>query len=41
VYLVYVIRGGKLNIDPMNMEAILKWLVPSNVTEIRIFFGVV
>jgi hypothetical protein len=27
--------------DPMKMEAIIKWSVPTNVTKVRIFFGVV
>jgi hypothetical protein len=40
VYLGYVIGGGELKIDPMKMEAILKWPVPTNVTEVRSFFGV-
>jgi len=39
VYLGYVIGGGDLNIDIMNMEAIMKWLVPPNVLEFRSFVG--
>jgi hypothetical protein len=39
VYLRYVINGGELKIDPAKMEAIMKWLVPTNVTEVRSFFG--
>jgi hypothetical protein len=39
VCLGYVIGGGELKIDPANMEAIMKWIVPTNVTEVRIFFG--
>jgi hypothetical protein len=39
VYLGYVISGGERNIYPTNMEAIMKWLVPTNVTKVRIFVG--
>jgi hypothetical protein len=39
VYLGYVIGGGELKIDPTNMEAIMKWPIPTNVTEVRSFFG--
>jgi hypothetical protein len=39
VYLGYVIGGGELKIDPMNMEAILKWPVPTNVTKVDLCFG--
>jgi hypothetical protein len=39
VYLWYVIGGGELKIDPTKMEAIIKWLVPTNVIEVRSFFG--
>lgn len=34
-----VIGGGELKVDPMNMDTILKWLVPTNVTNIRNFIG--
>jgi hypothetical protein len=40
VYFGYVIGGGELKIDPMKMEAIIKWSVPINATEGRIFVGV-
>jgi hypothetical protein len=40
VYLGYVISGGKLKIDPINMEAIMKWIVPTNCTKVRVFVGV-
>eukprot|EP00253_Pinus_taeda_P004842 PITA_04842 len=33
VYLGYVVGGGELKIDPSKMEAIMKWSVPTNVTE--------
>jgi hypothetical protein len=39
VYLGYAIGGGELRIDFTEMEAIIKCLVPSNVTKVRIFFG--
>jgi hypothetical protein len=38
VYLGYVIGGGELKIDLAKMEAIMKWLVPTNVTKVSIFF---
>eukprot|EP00253_Pinus_taeda_P019492 PITA_19492 len=37
VYLGYVIGGGQLKIDPANMEAIMKWFVPTNVSIVRSF----
>eukprot|EP00253_Pinus_taeda_P027358 PITA_27358 len=39
VYLGYVIGGGELKIDPANMEAIMKWLVPTNVFGVKSFIG--
>jgi hypothetical protein len=39
VYLGYAFDGGELKIDLTKMEAILKWPVPTNVTEFRIFVG--
>jgi hypothetical protein len=39
VYLGYVIGGGELKIDPAKIEAIMKFPVPTNVTEVRIFVG--
>jgi hypothetical protein len=39
VYLGYVIGGGDLKIDPTNIEAIMKWPIPTNFTEVRSFFG--
>ena len=39
VYPGHVIGGGELNIDPKNLEAILKWLDPTNFTEFRRSFG--
>jgi hypothetical protein len=37
MYFGYVIGGGELNIDPAKMEAIMKWLVPTNFIEFRNF----
>ena len=39
VYFGYVICRGKLKINPINMEAIITWLDPTNVIEVRIFVG--
>ena len=39
MYLGYVIDEGELKIDPAKMETIMKWPVPTNVTEFNIFFG--
>jgi hypothetical protein len=39
VYFGYVIGGGELKIDPTNMEAIMKWPIPTNFIEFRIFLG--
>ena len=39
VYLGYVIGGGELKIAPSKMEAIMKWLVPINVSKVRSFIG--
>jgi len=40
VYIGYVIGGGKLNIDPTKIEAIMKCSFPINVSEVRIFIRV-
>ena len=39
VYLGYVINGGELKIDHVKMEAIMKWSMPTNVSEVRSFVG--
>jgi len=39
VYLGYVIGGGELKVDPSKMEAIMKWPVPTNVSEVSTFIG--
>jgi hypothetical protein len=36
-----MIGGRELNIDPINMEAIMKWPFSTNVIEVRSFVGVV
>jgi len=41
VYFGYMIGGGELKIDPVNMEAIIKFPLPTNVTKVRILVGVV
>jgi len=30
-----MIGGGELKIDLVNMEAILKWIVPTSITEVH------
>lgn len=37
VYLGYMISGGELNIDPDIMDAIMRWLMPTNVFEVRCY----
>jgi len=37
VYLGYVIGGGNIKIDLKNMESIMKWPIPTNLTEVGIF----
>jgi hypothetical protein len=39
VYFGYLIDGGELKIDPTKMEAIMKWIFPTNVTKVRSFAG--
>jgi hypothetical protein len=41
VYLEYVISGGELKINPTKMGAIMKWMAPTNVIEVRSFVGAV
>jgi len=40
MYLKYVIGRGELKIEPPMMKAIMKWLVPINVYEVKNFVGV-
>jgi len=35
-----VIGGGEIKIDPKKINSIIKWPVPTNFTEVRIFVGV-
>lgn len=39
MYLGYVVSGGELKIDPSKMDSIMKWSVPTNVSEITSFIG--
>jgi hypothetical protein len=39
VYLGYVIDVGELKIDPTKMDAIMKWIIPTTVTEVRSVVG--
>ena len=39
VYLRYVIGRGEIKIDPSRMEAIMKWIVPTNVFDVRFLLG--
>jgi hypothetical protein len=39
VYLGYMINGGELKIDLINMEAKMKWPIPTNINEFRSFVG--
>jgi hypothetical protein len=39
MYLGYAIGGGEFKIDLEKMDTIMKCLVPTNVTKVRIFLG--
>jgi hypothetical protein len=39
VYLGYVIGGGEIEIDATHMKSVMECLVPTIVTEVRIFLG--
>ena len=39
VYLGYIVGGGELNIDPSQVEMIVNWPNPNNVTHVRSFLG--
>lgn len=34
-----MINGGEIRIDPKNMEAIMKWLVHTNVNKLIVLLG--
>jgi hypothetical protein len=38
-YLGHVISDEGIAMDPANVEAIMEWLAPTNVTEVRSFMG--
>jgi hypothetical protein len=40
-YLGHIISMDGIAVDPENIEAIIEWLVPKNVTEVRSFMGLV
>ena len=40
MYLVYVIVGGEIKIDHSKMEVIMKWLILTNLFDVRFFAGV-
>jgi hypothetical protein len=39
IYLGRIVGGGELKIDPSKVKVIFEWSKPSNVTEVRIFWG--
>ena len=39
VYLGHIVGGGTLRIYPSKVEAIMNWLTPKTVTNVRIFLG--
>jgi hypothetical protein len=38
-YLGHVISDEGIAVDPAKVEAIMEWLAPTNVTEVRSFMG--
>ena len=38
-YLGYIVRGGKLKIDPSKVEVIVNWPKPNTTIEVRSFLG--
>ena len=38
-FLGHVISAEEVSVDPQKIEAIMNWKPPTNVTEIRSFFG--
>jgi len=41
VYLGHIVGNGKLKIDPSKVDTIMKWLEPTNFTEVQCFLGAV
>jgi hypothetical protein len=41
IFLGHVISAEGILVDPIKVEAVLKWERPTNVTEIRSFLGLV
>ena len=39
VFLVYVISGEGIRVDPQKIEAVSNWQQPTTVTEVRSFLG--
>ena len=39
IYLGHVVSENSIQTDPRKVEAICKWPVPTNVTEVRSFLG--
>jgi hypothetical protein len=39
LYLGHIVGGGQLKIDPFNIDVILNWPEPKNVTKIQSFLG--
>ena len=35
----FIIKLGKLSIDPKKIKAIVNWQEPSNIIELRLFLG--
>ena len=35
----FIIKLGKLSIDPKKIKAIVNWQEPSNITELKLFLG--
>ena len=35
----FIIKLGKLSMDPKKIEVIVNWQEPSNITELKLFLG--
>ena len=40
-YLGHVVSKDGISVDPNKIKAIIEWLVPKNVTDIRSFMGII